>query len=225
MGGAPARLNRLGVLGDIHAEDESLAYALAFLSEQRLDATVCVGDLVDGPGDADRVCALLQDARIPTIRGNHDRWFLEGERRQRTDATQDLSSRSRAYLESLPATLRFDTAAGGLVVCHAVGDDDMAELRSHTAGYALQDIPTLRELMVDPSIAIMVGGHTHERMVRAFPGLVVVNVGTLLRIHDPCVAILDFGARMVAFHELDIARRPRREALIEPLPHPLPLQR
>ena len=59
------------------------------------------------------------------------------------------------------------------MLCHGVGTDDEAWLLPDTRGYALQDIPTLRELMLDDDVRFMIGGHTHERMVRVFPGLTV----------------------------------------------------
>jgi predicted phosphodiesterase len=77
----------------------------------------------------------------------------------------------------------------------------MAELRPETKGYALQDIPTLRELMLDPEVAYVIGGHTHERMVRRFQGVTFLNAGTLLRGQDPCVLWVDFEARTYAFHD------------------------
>jgi hypothetical protein len=40
-------------------------------------------------------------------------------------------------------------------------------------------------------------------MVRRFPKLVVVNVGTLHRMHDPCCAIIDFQLGGVTFFDLD----------------------
>ncbi len=50
---------------------------LAAFADLSLDAVLCVGDVVDGGGDADRCCALLSAAAVSTVRGNHDRWFLE----------------------------------------------------------------------------------------------------------------------------------------------------
>lgn len=202
MGTGRRSVDRIGVLGDIHAEDIHLERALVFLDGQALDATLAVGDVVDGPGNADRCCDLLQDASVTTVRGNHDRWWLAGEMRNLPDATGELSERSRAFLASLPPTVELDTPMGGLVLCHGVGEDDMAALTPDTRGYSLQAIPTLRELFLREDVAFTVGGHTHQRMVRRFQGLVAINAGTLLRTHDPGFMVADFQAATVRYFDI-----------------------
>jgi len=159
-------LARIGALGDIHAEDEALVAALSFLRSQRLDAIVATGDITDGLGDADRCCALLQDHGVLAVRGNHDRWFLEGSMRGLDVITKDLSEPNRRWLSSLPATRRFETPLGPLLLCHGIGEDDMSVLKSDTDAYTLRWLTALTELQRDPDVELMLAGHTHERMVR-----------------------------------------------------------
>ncbi len=216
-------LVRVGVFGDVHGQDEAIARALRFFERLRADAVLCVGDIVDGPGDVDRCVELLRGADAFVVKGNHERWFLEGDQRRLPDATIDVGSETRAYLEALPATRRFSTPAGRLLLCHGVGEDDMAELRPDTSGYALQDIPLLRELMLDPDVSYAIGGHTHERMVRRFQGLTFLNAGALLPTHDPCVLWVDFADQTYAFHDASREGELRvREAGSLPPPAPLP---
>lgn len=195
-------LTRFAVLGDLHTEDRALAAALAVLHGQTLDAIVCVGDIVDGRGDADRTCALLRDAGVLTVRGNHDRWFLRGASHGLPDATRTLDDGHRGWLSSLPATRRFATPLGDLVLCHGIGEDDMAVLRSDTDEYALRWLEALHRLQADPNVAWMVGGHTHERMVRALNGLTVINAGTLHRDHSPGFVVVDLQARALQCFDL-----------------------
>jgi len=68
----------IGVIGDVHACDDRLAGLLAFFESRDLDRIICVGDIVTGPGSPDRCVELLADADVLTVRGNHDRWLLEG---------------------------------------------------------------------------------------------------------------------------------------------------
>lgn len=215
-------IRRVGVLGDVHGEAVALEAALAFFADARVEAVLAVGDVVDGP-DVGRCLALLKDHRVLVVRGNHERWCLAGEMRNLPDATPRLEGGERAFVESWPKTMRFDTPMGGLLLCHGVGEDDMAELRPSTRGYGLQDIAPLRRLMLDPEVSFMLGGHTHERMIRRFQGLVAVNAGTLVQAHEPCVCTLDFEARRYAYHAA-IANQPMR--LIEegelPMPAELP---
>jgi putative phosphoesterase len=216
-------LVRVVVVGDVHGQDAALDRALAFFQQKGADAVLCVGDLVDGPGDVDRSVELLRQAGAYVVAGNHERWFLHGEQRRVADATHTLLPETRAFVDALPTTRRFATPAGGLLLCHGVGEDDMAELRPDTKGYALQDIPSLRDLMLDPEVSYVIGGHTHERMVRRFQGITFLNAGTLLPAKDPCVLWVDFEARAYAFHDASpgSALEVREQGEL-PAPAPLP---
>jgi predicted phosphodiesterase len=213
------RVDRVGVVGDVHCESETLGRVLDVLETMNVDAILCVGDLVDGPGDADRTLATLRAREVQCVAGNHERWFLEGVRRDVADATEALSESGMDFLRSLPRIKRYETPAGTAMLCHGVGEDDDAWLRPDTRGYALQDIPTLRELMLDDTVQFMVAGHTHERMVRVFPGLTVINAGTIHRKDEQTFTVIDFQAMKVSFYsaaEEDIG------TLIEEAELPLP---
>ncbi len=195
-------VTRIGVIGDIHAEDATLRDALHHFAELAVDLVVAVGDVVDGPGDPDVCCALLEEHGVVTVLGNHDRWYLGGEMRDLPGATPagSLDAKSVGFLSSLPATTRIDTARQPIILCHGLGDDDMATVRPWDSGYDLDVNYALQDLIAQEGGAVVVCGHSHRRMVRTFDELTVVNAGTLLREHDPCFAILDVGERKVAFY-------------------------
>lgn len=197
-------LRRVGVLGDVHTEDRALDAALRFFATQSLDAVLCVGDIVDGPGDAERTCALLLEHGVVCVRGNHERWFLAKGERFIADWTplDALSDRANGFLEGLPETWSFVTEAGAALLCHGIGRDDMACLDADTMGYALECHTALWKLHAAGDVKWIIGGHTHRRMVRRFDHLTVLNAGTLSRAHQPCVMIVDFAARFAEFHDL-----------------------
>ena len=209
----------MGVIGDVHCESETLSRVLDAFDAMPVDAVLCVGDLVDGPGDADATLALLQSRGVHCVAGNHERWFLDGERRDVADATPSISEDSEAWLRTLERIRYYDTPAGRVMLCHGVGEDDEAWLRPDTRGYALQDIPTLRELMLDEDTPYMIGGHTHQRMVRVFPGLTVVNAGTIHRKDEQSFTLIDFEQKKVAFYS---ASPENTGTLIEELELPPP---
>lgn len=216
-------LRRAGVIGDVHCESETLVRVLDALQSMRVDAVLCVGDLVDGPGDADGTLAILQAHRVQCVAGNHERWLLAGEHRNLERATQQISEESRRFLMELPRVRRYATPAGTALLCHGVGLDDEAWLLPETRGYALQDIPTLRELMCDDEIQFMIGGHTHERMIRVFPGLTVVNVGTIFRDNEQSFTVIDFlELRVEAYSAASATMGQRIETV--PLPPPGPVE-
>jgi predicted phosphodiesterase len=190
---------RLGLIGDLHAEDDRLAATLVALEQQRVDLVLCTGDVVDGYGNVDRTCALLEAKRVLCVRGNHDRWIRDDAMRDLPQAHRmtALAPESLAFLKGLPATRTIDVEGGVLVLCHGVGADDMRELEPDARGHALSGNAELLRLLLDRNVRYMVGGHTHVPMVRELPRgdgappLVIVNPGTLFREDAPGYFVLD----------------------------------
>jgi putative phosphoesterase len=199
-----AELRRVGVIGDVHAEDRALETTLRFLKGEALDAILCVGDVADGRGDVDACCRLLVEARVECVRGNHDRWLLRNELRDLEDATRVelLSRETLAYIKGLPTTRRFETPAGRLLVCHGLGETDMASVGPDDVGYALEANDVLQNILGTRDVAIVVNGHTHKRMVRRIDHLTIINAGTLFSDHEPGFLIVDFAANVVRLYDL-----------------------
>jgi predicted phosphodiesterase len=195
--------SRIGILGDIHAEDGFLAMALEPFAGGPGDCVLAVGDIVDGPGNVDACCDALQEHDVVAVRGNHERWLLRGEMRHLTDATAAtrLSARTRAFLASLPVTRRIATTRGALLLCHGMGDDDMCTVRPGDEGYAIEVNTQLQRLIHSGDVAMVVCGHSHHRLVRRFGSLTVINAGTLLRGHSPCFGTIDLALGVVTFFE------------------------
>lgn len=196
-------LSFIGLIGDVHAEADLLKHALKFLRDRQVQKTLCVGDIVDGFGNVDRCCELLEQYEVETVRGNHDRWFLRNEMRNLPEASrmENLNRNSRSFLEALPVTRDFETVSGPLLLCHGLGENDMARLTQDDFGYALECKTELQEL-IGSRYRFVVGGHTHRRMTRHFRQLTIVNPGTLYRRHEPCLALIDLTQNIVTFHEL-----------------------
>jgi predicted phosphodiesterase len=215
---------RLGLIGDVHAENERLRVALHALRGERVAGILCSGDLVDGHGDVDRTCSLLLENRVITVRGNHDRWIRDDEKRALPNAHRmtELEPATIGMLKSLPSTLHVSSPLGTLLLCHGVGENDMQKLGPDDRGLALASNDALMKVLLDETIAIMVCGHTHVAMVRRFergidrPPLVVVNAGTLAREGQPGFAVLDTIARRVDFHAIteDGGTRPTSRAVL-----------
>lgn len=193
----------VGVVGDIHQEDERLARALAHLRQLSVDRILSVGDIVDGPGDFARACQLLRDAEVEAVRGNHERWALAGTMRDLGDAlpVAELRPAERGFLEGLPIVREYHTPAGLLLLCHGLGMHDMQGVQPDDRGYAIHYNGALQSLITDGRYRFVVNGHTHRRMVRTFSGLTIINAGTLFRDHDPGFAHVDFAAGQVTFFE------------------------
>ena len=190
-----SKLRRFGILGDIHAEHEMLAAALERLTLDGVEAVLAVGDIMDGLGNAVECCRLLAAHGAWVVRGNHERWFLEGQMRGLPEATptDGIDASTRAFLASLPATRRIDTVRGTLLLCHGTAGDDMSTVRPEDSGYALETNEALQSLITERAVAFLVCGHSHRRMVRRIGPLTIVNAGTLRRDENPGFGIVDLG--------------------------------
>jgi predicted phosphodiesterase len=214
-------LLRFAIVGDIHAEHETLSEVLDFVRDEDVEVVLAVGDIADGRGSVTASCRLLADAGVVAVRGNHERWFLAGTMRELPGATldRDVDAAARAFLSSLPATRRIPTARGDLLLCHGTGEDDMTAVTPDAFGYALETNDALQKLLRDASVRWMVSGHSHRRMVRRIGPLTIINAGTLHRDHSPCFGIVDLGAAStVTFFERTADGR-MVTAEVLPLPH------
>jgi predicted phosphodiesterase len=198
------QLSTFAALGDLHAEDAALGAVLAFIRALSVERVLCVGDIVDGPGDLERCCALLESHDVSAVRGNHERWFRAGTMRTLPDAHQlaDVSSTTAAFLSQLPATRSFQTPRGELLLCHGVGEDDMQCLTPDDFGYGLATNTALAGLLGEGRHRWMVGGHTHQRMVRTFEQLTVINAGTLCRDDEPCFVLVNLPEGFAQFYDV-----------------------
>src|SRR3954467_15515874 len=97
-------IRRVGVIGDLHAEDEALAFVLTELKKLGAETLLQVGDIADGPGDLNRSAALLLEHQVLAVRGNHDRWLLSNQLRELPYAGQlaDATPAVIDFLSSLP---------------------------------------------------------------------------------------------------------------------------
>jgi putative phosphoesterase len=192
-------LSRFGAIGDVHGEDVALERALEDLRGRGAQHILVVGDILDGPGDVARCLHLLAAPDVSVVRGNHERWWLASQMRGLPDATPShaLDAGARRFVEALPATLRFETPWGPLLLCHGLGVDDMGGVLPDDQGYALESNEALWALHDEGSVRLVVNGHTHQRLVRTFGALTVINAGTLFRPHGASFDFVDLERREV----------------------------
>jgi predicted phosphodiesterase len=207
------------VLGDAHAEDERVERALGHFREVGATVVLCVGDVTDGYGSASRTVELLEEHGVLTVRGNHERWTLSNTLRELPAATDPatLSPRARRFLESRPATLEFSSLLGPLLLCHGLGQNDMAKVKPDDFGLALSSNVELEALIRGGRYRLVVNGHSHRPMVRRIDALTLVNAGTLKRDEHPRIVVIDCARALVDFIPGDAAGTvdPRRTQSVE----------
>lgn len=177
------------IIGDIHTEAELLARTIEHGVAEGVDKILSVGDIVDGPGDPLACIAQLRAARAVVVRGNHERWVIEGHPME----PFDYPDAALDWLAELPASVEIVTPTGRILLGHGIGDHDMRELTMETSGYALEVLDPLWELVKVGRHRWLIGGHTHRAMVRTVEHLTVINPGTLVMDQDPGFVIADFA--------------------------------
>ena len=70
----------------------------------------------------------------------------------------------------------------------------MSKVAPDDFGYALEANDDLQNLVRAGVHRWILNGHSHQRMVRHFGAVTLINAGTLLRHHQPCFLELDFEA-------------------------------
>jgi len=160
---------RYGVVSDIHGNLHALEAALDRLERERVDAYLCLGDLV-GYGPYPNECVRrVRDLGALVVAGNHDliavgRLAPDGIgrlARESLDWTRPrLDADSRRFLEDLPAIAVPEPA---LVMTHgALGDPARYVSRPEDAAAELGRLRTEH-----PDASVLLLGHTHVPMVVA----------------------------------------------------------
>lgn len=187
-------IRRVGLIGDLHAEDETLAFVLTQLRKLGAETLLQVGDIADGPGDLSRAVALLLEHQVLAVRGNHDRWLLGNQMRELpyTQQLDNVPAPVVDFLSALPVTREFRSPRGHVLLCHGLGTNDMAGVKPDHEGYDISSNTELQRLITERRYRFVLNGHTHRPMLRTFGPLSIVNAGTLLRDYERCFTLVDF---------------------------------
>jgi len=191
-----ASIRRLGVIGDVHAEDNRLGLALDYLQAAGVDQIICTGDVVDGLGCPETAVGLLQQHQVATVRGNHDRWLLADQVRHvpNAHARAGLGARTLDYLGNLPSAMALDTLAGKLLLCHGMGDNDLQKIWPGTARMPAERSKVLDRLIDNGDYRYIINGHMHFRTIIHFEALTLINAGTLKGEQWPGFMLIDFAS-------------------------------
>ncbi len=193
---------KLGVISDIHGDITALELAWSHLTVMGADQIVSAGDLAGYGPFPDRVVAFLQEHKIPSVRGNHDRWALE-----RGPGVPDSfgggtpSSETLDFLDTLPAGIRLNLTVS-VSIFHGSPRSDMEFVNrdSHPPS-------VLRGYLTGQSCRLLILGHTHTPMsFRCSEGL-VINPGSIVSVPgvdtSRTFAVVDLHTLEVTFHDVE----------------------
>ena len=173
---------KLAIISDVHGNLHALDAVLDEIAGQGVDATLALGDFLSGPFDPAGVADRMIEIGVPSVRGNHDRYLVDGRDDDwHIDAyvRSLLAPRHLEWLRSLPLTA---VHGGSVLLAHGTPRDDNAGWLDGLAGgnaVLLSPEHIEREAAGFP-FEILLCGHTHvPRTVKLGDGRVVVNPGSI----------------------------------------------
>ena len=193
------KTGKLGIIGDVHAEDVRLESSLGFLANQGCNKIVCTGDIIDGPGCPNRSVELLKAFEVVTVRGNHDRWIIENKARHVKNAhnINDLSRSTLDYLKLLPTQAEFLFGKIRVLLCHGIGKNDLKKVWPGTNRLEPLKSKELDRIICEENFDYMINGHIHFRTMVHFKKLTLINAGTISGEFSPGCTILDFDKEVI----------------------------
>ncbi|MBM2770832.1 metallophosphoesterase family protein [Burkholderia anthina] len=174
---------KIAALSDIHGNLAALDAVLADVRRRGADLIVNLGDIVSGalhPAEtADRLIAL----DLPTIKGNHERQLLTGERESMrlSDrwAHDTLRDDHRQWIAALPERL---TLGDDVLLVHGTPASDLIYfLETVTPDGCRAATPDeIAQRAGNESASLILCGHTHvPRMAKLDDGRLIVNPGSV----------------------------------------------
>ena len=133
---------RLAVISGVHGNLPALEAVVADIKKRQVDFTVNLGDCVTSPLWPNETFEALQSLRLPTVRGNYDRWIEEAPEDKLSSAGRfarnALTSRQRQTLHNLPSRINL---GDGILACHGTPADDSTCWKSHSmTGVSFQHV-------------------------------------------------------------------------------------
>jgi putative phosphoesterase len=180
---------RIAILSDIHGNIVALEAVLKHLEEQgKVDTIIVTGDMFAFGPAPHEVLAVLQE--LPNTRflmGNTDRYLVEKTypATAKSDSWQDqllfsfrwtaehLGDAGLRFIKTLPPCQVIQEGSRQLLAVHGSPCSDEQGLTLKTKA------EDLREMALDPQVAMIVCGHTHIPMDRMINKIRVVNAGSI----------------------------------------------
>ena len=189
---------KIGIISDIHADQEALIGALQLLEEQQVDTILCAGDSVEKGPDGDLVVQTLQEYLIPSVMGNHDFNAIQHHKKQLAEEQTLIPHKGHegnAYLESLhpidhepplqpetieqlttlPMTRTYLWEGLWLMVAHATPEKFDEKL------FLFSPPKKFKRVAQKAHVDILILGHTHEPMRGCFLGTHFFNPGSVCK--------------------------------------------
>ena len=159
---------KIAIFADVHGNYHALEAVLDDIERERVDVTVCAGDMINPFPDSLRVWRKLKALNIPMVRGNHEDYILTyhnspADNEIRTGVqfkpvqllAQQLDAQTLAEIAALPLSLTIPGPGDDdVLVCHASPSSNSRSYAIHFDNEMTGDLTRI-------SAKTIVGGHIH----------------------------------------------------------------
>ena len=202
---------RIALIADIHGNLPALEAGLKAIRAHAPDMIVSLGDQVNLGPNPREVLALLDDAGVKCLHGNHERYILTvmagkpGYEGANFDSLRFNAALLTAQQITFPETLQID----GITLCHAMPGDDRFPVYDREKA-----VPLLRS-MKDAVPRHIICGHGHDSAQLRMDDILIECIGSLGCMDSgvPGVApyaILDTGKDYAYLSRYNVAYDTRR---------------
>jgi putative phosphoesterase len=177
---------RVAFIADIHGNDVALQAVLDDIHQHDIDRIICLGDVVTGGAQPQQALRRIQALDCPVIMGNTDSWVLSPATPEEMSAgmqrliemgqwcIEQLSDDDIAFIREFLPLYRFQMTDKVDVCCYHGSPQSFDDvIRATTPDDRIQPMLDGHEA------ALMVGGHTHQQMLRDYSGIRLVNTGSV----------------------------------------------
>jgi putative phosphoesterase len=172
---------KIAVISDIHGNIYALMRTFEDIDEQRVDLTICLGDLVGYGPHPNEVIALIKRRNITCLKGNYDASVVDGDftfiRNNTVNSfvlpwsCEEVRASNKYYLSTLPTF--FDYDANGVKIKFTHGSPNAIN------EYLYENEENTENVMKNLGEDILVCGHTHIPTYKKFNDKIFINPGSV----------------------------------------------
>jgi putative phosphoesterase len=167
---------KLGIVSDVHCQDEHLRLTIDALIAEGVDEILCAGDAHYEYRLSNEVAELMQANDVKYIQGNHE-WVLMGPHGAGARSAAHVRKSNLDYIDQAPEQIRTTVNGKSLLMIHASPWPPK--------GHYLYDGDPLFERCDELDADYLILGHTHVPMVKRYGRTLVINPGSLTFSREP----------------------------------------
>lgn len=172
---------KLAIISDIHGNLYALMKVLEDIEDQKVDLTVCLGDLVGYGPHPNEVVSMIRRKNIPCIKGNYDASVVDGSYTYIRETTinsfslpwavSEVRAVNKYYLDNLPTSITLDFNGKKIKLVHG-SPNAINE-------YLLEGDENTSKVMELLEEDILICAHTHTPSVKYFNNKLFINDGSV----------------------------------------------